>query len=210
MTNDLREVHSFGERQRPFEHVYGLGQRPLAQEEMANSATHPDKTVGVIDRLGQPEGVLGVGPSLGKRAQLRKAPGHLRTGDHRLHICGPKALAEQRPVQDLDVPPERLRRLPIVVQDPQVEFAQEAVGGDLQADVPQGCANGQRALGGRQSFVNVALNAADTPTDSRRDVPAGADHRAPRQGVPPGAGGRGSAHPRGRDAAHCAGRSGDR
>ena len=40
----------------------------------------------------------------------------------------------------------RLRRLPVVVQDPQVELTQEAVGGDLQADFPQGCANGQRAL----------------------------------------------------------------
>ena len=36
MTKGAREVHSFGEGQRPFEHVYGLGQRPLAQEEMAN------------------------------------------------------------------------------------------------------------------------------------------------------------------------------
>ena len=60
-------------------------------------------------------------------------------------------------MQELDVPPVRLDRLPIVVQDPQVEFTQEAVGGDLQADVPQGCANGQRALGGRQSLVNMAL-----------------------------------------------------
>ena len=111
----------------------------------------------MIDRLGQPEGVLAVYPPLGKRAQLRKAPGHLSTADHRLHVRGPKALSEQRPVQDLDVPPERLRRLPIVAQDPQVEFTQEAVGGNLQADVPQGCGNGQRALGGHQSFVNMAL-----------------------------------------------------
>ena len=111
----MGQVHSFAERQRPFEHVYGLGQRPLAQKEMANSATRPDITVGVIDRLGQPEGVLGVCPPLGKRAQLRKAPGHLRTADHRLHVRGPKALSEQRPVQDLDVSPERLGRLPVVV-----------------------------------------------------------------------------------------------
>ena len=60
-------------------------------------------------------------------------------------------------MQDLDVSPVRLRRLPVVVQDPQVELTQEAVGGDLQADVPQGCANGQRALGGHESFVSMAL-----------------------------------------------------
>ena len=60
-------------------------------------------------------------------------------------------------MQDLDVPPVCLDRLPVVVQDPQVEFTQEAVGGDLQADVLQGCANDQRALGGHESFVIMAL-----------------------------------------------------
>src|SRR5262245_50043335 len=124
---------------------------------MANSVTRPDKAVGVIDRLSQPEGVLAVYPPLGKRAQLRKAPGHVGAGGHGLYGRGPKALSEQRPVQGLDVPPEHLRRLPIVVQDPQREFTQEAVCGDLQADVSQGCGNGHRALGGRESSVNVAL-----------------------------------------------------
>ena len=81
-TKYRRKVHSFAERQRPFEHVYGLGQRPLAQEEVANAITRAGKTVGVIDGLDQPEGLLGVCPPLGKRAQLREAPGYLRTGDH--------------------------------------------------------------------------------------------------------------------------------
>ena len=36
----------------------------------------------MIDGLDQPEGLLGVCPPLGKRAQLREAPGYLRTGDH--------------------------------------------------------------------------------------------------------------------------------
>jgi len=30
LAKDTGEVHSFAERQRPFEHMYGLGQRPLA------------------------------------------------------------------------------------------------------------------------------------------------------------------------------------
>src|SRR4029434_218044 len=96
----------------------GLRQSTLAQEEMANSVTYPDKTVWVIDRLSQPESVLCICPPLGKRTQFRKTPGHLRAGDHRLHVRAPRARAEQRAVQELDVPPKHLRRLPIVVQDP--------------------------------------------------------------------------------------------
>jgi hypothetical protein len=149
-------MHGFAERQPPFEHAYGLRQGPLAQGEMAHCNTRPGKAVGVLNRLGQPEGVLAVRPPLGKRAELRKAHGQESAGEHRLYDRSPKTLPERCTVQDLDVPSEHLRCPPIVAQGPKVDFAQVDVCGNLQADISQGCGYGQSALGVCETTVKVA------------------------------------------------------
>ena len=72
---------------------------------MADGNIRPGKAVGVLDRLGQPEGVLAVCPPLGKCAHLRQAPDQESTGEHRLDGRSPKALPEGDAVQQLDILP---------------------------------------------------------------------------------------------------------
>src|SRR5262245_60123403 len=82
---------------------------------MADGRTRPGKAIGVIERLGQPEGVLPMPPPLRKRTELREAPGQVHTGVHGLYERGPKVLPEWRVVQGLDVPAVHLRR-PLIIQ----------------------------------------------------------------------------------------------
>ena len=152
-----RQVHGFAERQRPLEHAYGLGQCPLAQEEMAKAPHATNKTVRVIDRLGQPDGVLGVCPPLGKRTSSARQRATCARATTDCMFVVPKRSRSSAPCRISTFRLYASDRLPVVVQNPQVELTQEAVGGGLQADVPQGCGNSQRALGGRESSLNVAL-----------------------------------------------------
>ena len=62
---------------------------------MADGRTRLGKAVGVLDRLGQPEGLLAVRPPFGKRAQLREAHGQAGTGVDGLDERASKALPEQ-------------------------------------------------------------------------------------------------------------------
>ena len=89
--DDEREVQGFSQRQAPFEYAYGLGQRALAEGEMADDRTRQGQAEGAIDRLRQPEGHLAVSPSLGKGAQFRQAPGQESPGRHGGDDRQPKA-----------------------------------------------------------------------------------------------------------------------
>ena len=147
------------------------------------------QTVGVIDHLGQPESLLRVRPPPRQTRRAPRGTGPPAHGSPRMaRSLLPKRSRSSAPCRSLDILSVHLHRLSIVTEGPQVALRPGTLAVTCRPTSPSAVAMAS-APGRTPAHRQGHPVAADKKPYSQRAAPAGADPRAPRQAVPPGASG---------------------